>query len=155
MKWKPTVKIKDMNNKLKVFQQLIILIALILLTKNAIAGENTAKGILKDKYLVHDGATCAGWEFKGTTNVERYDEIYCANEIGATYKARVHWLNEKQFMIVQNGEDLLGGTPESRPPRVEIYEFIKFEKSKVYLKEYWTGWGKNQTEILVFNVSRQ
>jgi hypothetical protein len=150
MKWKPTVKIKNMNNKLKAFQQLIILIVLILSTKNAIAGENTAKDILKDKYLVHDGATCAGWEFKGTAKVKRYDEMYCANERGATYQARVHWLNEKQFMIVQNTED---STSESRPPSVSLFEFIKLDKSKIHLKEYWTGWGKNGTEVLVFDIS--
>lgn len=135
-------------------QRFMFLVVLIALHLSAVAQESSWGTELKNKYLIHDGLTCAGWKFTGANKVERYDEIYCSREQGSTYTARVHWLNAKQFLIIQNNGGLTGGTKENRPPNVQVYELVKIKGGAAYLKEYWTGWGKNRTEIEAFKLSR-
>ncbi|HDG7211738.1 hypothetical protein [Acinetobacter nosocomialis] len=99
---------------------------------------------LSGKNLIMSGANCAGISLKNNSGLssERGNP-----ECSVNLPARVKWLDESTFMLVEKNKP-----NETNPPRVYIYKVKSISGKKVVLSEIWTGWGNQPDSITTYTI---
>ncbi|WP_284078615.1 hypothetical protein [Acinetobacter nosocomialis] len=102
------------------------------------------KAQLSGKNLIMAGANCAGISLKNNSGLS---SEMGNPECSVNLPARVKWLDESTFMLVEKNKP-----NETSPPRVFIYKVKSVNGKKVVLSEIWTGWGNQPDDLTTYTI---
>ncbi|WP_151713474.1 hypothetical protein [Acinetobacter bereziniae] len=103
------------------------------------------KAALNGKKLVMSNASCAGISLKKDSGLS--GEIGNTQSCKVDMPARLRWLNDNTFMLVEKNQ-----TNEKSPPRVFLYQVKKIQGNKVVLSEIWTGWNNLPDDETTYTI---
>lgn len=100
---------------------------------------------LSGKDLVMKGANCAGISLKKSSGLrgEMGNTPPCSMDL----PARLKWINESTFMMVEKNKP-----NETSPPRVYLYKVKSIKGNQVVLTEVWTGWNDLPDDETIYTI---
>jgi len=102
------------------------------------------KSALTGKVLRTEGATCAGISLTKNSGLMGEQPL---SKCSIDLPARVKWISEDTFMLVQSEKP-----NDISPPRVFISKVKSLKGNKVVLTEIWAGWGNQPNEDTTYTI---
>jgi len=102
------------------------------------------KSALTGKVLRTEGATCAGISLTKNSGLMGEQPL---SKCSIDLPARVKWISEDTFMLVQSEKP-----NDISPPRVFISKVKSIKGNKVVLTEIWAGWGNQPNEDTIYTI---
>lgn len=128
-------------------QKTILFTSLSLASIGAAWAENY-QSALKGKYLILDGASCAGLKFNAQATAAAWqNEMECSHGYDNKDAWRITWISPDIFMMTE-----VIRPNEISPPRNDIYKIMKIQNKTVTMTNYWTGWGAHKSDIQKFKI---
>ncbi|CAB1208396.1 hypothetical protein [Acinetobacter bouvetii] len=130
-----------MNNKL-------ILSTFLLCTFSSVTFAQNYQDSLKGKYLILEGAECAGLKFNAqATTAAWQNEMECSRGYYNKDAWRITWLSPEIFVMTE-----VIRPNDISPPRNDIYKIMSIQNKIVTVTNYWTGWGNQKPEVQKFRI---
>ncbi|ENX30158.1 MULTISPECIES: hypothetical protein [Acinetobacter] len=103
---------------------------------------------LKNKYLILNGASCAGLKFNPQATAAAWqNEMDCSRGDSNTDAWRITWITPEIFMMTE-----VIRPNEISPPRNNLYKIMSIENKTVTVVNYWTGWGNHKPDLQKFRI---
>lgn len=115
---------------------------------SAVASAADYKSLLRGKYLLMEGAGCAGLQIAPNgKDAVMYGEFGCTTEGGVGSDMRLRWIGSQAFVITETER-----FDETSPPRSYIYVVERVQGKKVLLRAIWTGWNDSPDSIRTYTI---
>lgn len=103
---------------------------------------------LKNKYLILNGASCAGLKFNPQATAAAWqNEMDCSRGDSNSDTWRISWITLEIFMMTE-----VIRPNEISPPRNNLYKIMSIENKTVTVVNYWTGWGNHKPDLQKFRI---
>lgn len=126
----------------------LLLLMLLLITFSNPAFAKDYQNRLKNKYLVLNGASCAGLKFNAQATAAAWqNEMECSRGDHNTDFWRISWITPDIFMMTE-----VIRPNEISPPRNDLYKIMDIQNKTVTVINYWTGWGNHKPDVQKFRI---
>lgn len=129
----------------------VVALALMTTPLSTFAAAPSYQDQLKNKYLILNGATCAGLQFNaGATAAAWQNEMECTRNYINKDAWRITWVSPDVFFMTE-----VIRPNEISPPRNDIYKITGIKNNSVNVINYWSGWGKSHSDKQVFHIQQK
>lgn len=103
--------------------------------------KNNYAKLLKGKFILA-GSDYAGYEFIDAKTIAWTNELFPMDPDTMTLK----WIDESTFIT-----KFTKRTNKDCSPVIGVLKVVSYDKGKLVLKDYWTGWNDKKDEVSTFH----